>query len=92
MLKNHKLKAMSQLVWDMRKVKDEAELGYIKKAAQLTDLGAKGYSGDKYRLKWWFALCFKLGKGDEAREVVNNLPKELRHPNVIPDYVKERVK
>jgi len=40
-LKGTKLKALSQLVWDLRKVKDETELGYMRKAAELTDKGAE---------------------------------------------------
>lgn len=54
-------------------------------------VGAKGYSGDAYRLKWWLALCINLGKDEEACEVVNNLPKELRHPEVLPFYIEERM-
>ena len=40
-MKGAKLKALSQLVWDLRKVKDETELGYMRKAAELTDKGAE---------------------------------------------------
>lgn len=39
--KDIKLKSMSQLVSNMRKVKDETEISYIRKAAQLTDLAAR---------------------------------------------------
>lgn len=55
-------------------------------------VGVKGYSGDRYWLRWWFALCVKLGRGEEAEEVVNNLPKELRHPEVLPPYIEERMR
>ena len=55
-------------------------------------VGAKGYTGDRYWLKWWFALCVMLGRGEEAEEVVNNLPKELRHPEVLPYYIEEWVR
>lgn len=40
-LKEVKLKAQSQLVWKLRKVKDKAELGYMRKAAEITNEGAK---------------------------------------------------
>jgi len=40
-LKSVKLKALGQLVWDLRKVKDETELGYMTKAAEITDRGAE---------------------------------------------------
>jgi len=40
-LKGTRLRALSQLVWDLRKVKDQTELGYIKKAAEITDKGAE---------------------------------------------------
>jgi len=36
-----KLEAQSKLVWELRKVKDEAELRYMRKAAELTDEGVK---------------------------------------------------
>jgi len=38
-LKDAKLKAMSQTIWDLRKVKDPTELSNIRKAAELTDKG-----------------------------------------------------
>ncbi len=38
-LKGIRLKAMSQLVWELRKVKDETELGYMRKAAEITNEG-----------------------------------------------------
>jgi len=50
--------------------------------------GAKGFDGDGYRLKLWLALCVKLGLEDEALEILNNLPEELRHPSVIPEHIK----
>jgi len=40
-LKKAKPKPLSQLVWDLRKVKDETELSYMRKAAELTDKGAE---------------------------------------------------
>jgi Xaa-Pro aminopeptidase len=40
-LKGIKLKAATQLVWNLREVKDEKEISYIKKAAELTDVGAR---------------------------------------------------
>jgi Xaa-Pro dipeptidase len=39
--KGIRLKGMSQLVWELRKVKDETELGYIRKAAEITNEGMK---------------------------------------------------
>jgi len=40
-LKNIKLEAKTQIVWDMRKVKDKTELHLIRKTAELTDVGAR---------------------------------------------------
>jgi Xaa-Pro aminopeptidase len=40
-LKDVSLKPSGQMVWELRKIKDEIEIGCMKKAAQLTDLGAK---------------------------------------------------
>ncbi len=40
-LKNIKLEAKTQIVWDMRKVKDKTELRLIRKTAELTDVGAR---------------------------------------------------
>lgn len=40
-LRGGKLKPQSQLVWDLRKVKDKAELGYMRKAAEITDEGIR---------------------------------------------------
>jgi len=40
-LKGIKLKAQSKLVWTLRRVKDETELKYIRKAAELTSEGMK---------------------------------------------------
>lgn len=40
-LKDVKLKAKSQLVWSLRKVKDKTELGYMRKAAEITTKGIK---------------------------------------------------
>jgi len=40
-LSNALLKPRGEMVWKLRKVKDEAEIGCMKKAAQLTDAGAK---------------------------------------------------
>jgi Xaa-Pro aminopeptidase len=40
-LKGISLKPNSQLIWELRKVKDEIELDSIRKAAELTDIGAK---------------------------------------------------
>jgi len=39
LLKGKRLEALGQLVWDLRKVKDETELGYMRKAAEITDKG-----------------------------------------------------
>jgi len=51
-------------------------------------LGAKGYSGDAYWLRMWLALCYVLGVGEEASEILNNIPEELREPEEVPDYIK----
>jgi len=40
-LKDVSLKPSGQMVWELRKIKDEIEIGYMKKAAELSDLGAK---------------------------------------------------
>lgn len=40
-LKGIKLEAQGQLVWELRKVKDETELGYMRKAAEITNEGAR---------------------------------------------------
>ena len=40
-LKSVKLRAQSQLVWSLRKVKDKIELGYMRKAAEITNEGIK---------------------------------------------------
>jgi len=40
-LKGTELKAMNKLVWELRKVKDETELGYMRKAAEITNQGMK---------------------------------------------------
>lgn len=40
-LKGLGFKPNSQMVWELRKVKDETEIGYIRKAAQITDCGVK---------------------------------------------------
>ncbi len=40
-LKGAKLQAKSQPVWELRKVKDKTELGYIRKAAKITSEGAR---------------------------------------------------
>ncbi len=40
-LKGIKLKSASQMVWDLRKVKDKPELTCIRRAAELTDVAAK---------------------------------------------------
>lgn len=40
-LKVVRLKALEKLVWDLRKVKDETELKYMRRAAELTSLGVK---------------------------------------------------
>jgi len=40
-LKGTRLKPLSQLVWDLRKVKDATELEYMRKAAELTDKGVE---------------------------------------------------
>lgn len=40
-LKETRLSALNELVWDFRKVKDESELGYIEKAANITSEGIK---------------------------------------------------
>ena len=53
-------------------------------------LGAKGFSGDGYRLRWWLALCATLGIEAEALEILNNLPEELRHKG-IPEGIKKDV-
>ena len=39
-LKKIKLEAKTQIIWDMRKVKDKTELRLIRKTAELTDVGA----------------------------------------------------
>jgi Xaa-Pro dipeptidase len=39
--KGTRLKAMSQLIWELRKVKDETELNYMRKAAEITNQGMK---------------------------------------------------
>ena len=40
-LKGVKLKAKSQLAWSLRKVKDKTELGYMRKAAEITNEGIR---------------------------------------------------
>jgi len=40
-LKGVKLKAQSQLVWSLRKVKDKTELRYMRKAAEITNQGIR---------------------------------------------------
>jgi Xaa-Pro aminopeptidase len=40
-LKSVKLRTQSQLVWSLRKVKDKIELGYMRKAAEITNEGIK---------------------------------------------------
>jgi len=40
-LRSGKLASASQLIWDMRKVKNQSEIACIRKAAQLTDVAAK---------------------------------------------------
>ncbi|MFB0567620.1 MAG: M24 family metallopeptidase [Candidatus Bathyarchaeia archaeon] len=40
-LKSVKLKAQSQLVWELRKVKDKTELSYMRKAAKITNKGIR---------------------------------------------------
>ena len=40
-LKGIKLEAQGQLVWELRKVKDKTELGYMRKAAEITNEGAR---------------------------------------------------
>jgi len=40
-LKNVSLKPSNSLVWELRRVKDETEIGYMRKAAGLTDMGAR---------------------------------------------------
>ncbi|MFQ6073630.1 MAG: M24 family metallopeptidase [Candidatus Bathyarchaeia archaeon] len=40
-LKRIRLKALSQLVWELRKVKDKTELGYMRKAAEITNEGVR---------------------------------------------------
>jgi len=40
-LKGASFKPNGQMVWDLRKVKDKTEIGYMRKAAQLTDQGIK---------------------------------------------------
>ncbi len=40
-LKGVRLKDMNQLVWELRKVKDETELGYMRKAAEITNEGIR---------------------------------------------------
>ena len=56
-----------------------------------TALGAKGYSGSAYWLMYRLALCAMLGKENEASEVVNNLPVELRYLGDVPEHIKEYV-
>jgi Xaa-Pro aminopeptidase len=40
-LKGTRLKAKDQLVWELRKVKDETELNYMRRAAEITNRGMK---------------------------------------------------
>ena len=40
-LRGVELKAQSQLVWSLRKVKDKTELGYMRKAAEITNEGIR---------------------------------------------------
>ncbi len=40
-LRGIKLKPKNQLVWELRKVKDKTELGYMRKAGEITSEGAK---------------------------------------------------
>ncbi len=40
-LRGVKLRAQSQLVWSLRKVKDKTELGYMRKAAEITNEGVR---------------------------------------------------
>lgn len=40
-LKGVRLKALGKLVWDLRRVKDETELKYMRRAAEITSLGMK---------------------------------------------------
>lgn len=40
-LRKTQLKAAGQAIWDLRKVKDETEIRNMRKAAELTDIGAK---------------------------------------------------
>ena len=40
-LKGENLKPHGQMIWELRKIKDEIEIGYIRKAAELSDLGAQ---------------------------------------------------
>jgi Xaa-Pro dipeptidase len=38
---NSELEARPDLIWDMRKIKQEKEIGFMKKASKLTDIGMK---------------------------------------------------
>lgn len=40
-LKETGLKAMNQLVWELRKIKDKTELGHIRRAAEITNEGVR---------------------------------------------------
>ncbi len=40
-LKDVSVRPFGEMVWEFRKIKDEVEIGYIKKAAELSDLAAK---------------------------------------------------
>jgi len=53
--------------------------------------GYKGYTGSRYKLGMWLALCVKLGLEQRASEILNNLPEELRHPPEPPEHIKEGV-
>ena len=53
--------------------------------------GYKGYTGSRYHIATWLALCVELGLEKEASEILNNLPEELRHPPEIPERIKSGV-
>lgn len=56
-----------------------------------TAIGAKGYTGSEYYLSGLLAICVKLGKEEEASEILNNLPFELRCLAEVPDHIKQYV-
>jgi hypothetical protein len=56
-----------------------------------TALGAKGFTGSEGHLSGLLAICVKLGRENEASEMLNNLPAELRYLGDVPEHIKEYV-